>query len=124
MDRKKRKVLLNGLADTTRSLLARQLGDIQDTTLAYYLDLVERVKTERHLTPDNGASFNVARWDIVLDALLQNRGSRFNLKAFLKTTLGKLAAHFNMAYSDMLHVVNDLVGRSSGKERDVFKSLF
>ncbi len=120
MDRKKRKVLLNGLADTTRSLLARQLGDIQDTTLAYYLDLVERVKTERHLTPDNGASFNVARWDIVLDALLQNRGSRFNLKAFLKTTLGKLAAHFNMAYSDMLHVVNDLVGRSSGKRKGCF----
>lgn len=123
MDRKKRKVLLNTLAGTTMSLLVKQLGNIQDTTLVYYLDLVNKVKKEKHLTTADNASLSSDQWDIVLEALLQDRGSRFNLKAFLGNTLRKLAAHFNIAYGDMLDMVSYLVGKSAGQEKKTFKGV-
>ncbi len=51
------------------------------------------------------SDFRKLKWEFILKALLVDRGSQFNLKSFVKSSLFHLAAHFNMSYHALVDVV-------------------
>ncbi len=67
---------------------------------------VRQLKDKSHVTLSGSSSeFRDVTWEFIIRALLEDRGSQFNLKSFVKTTLSNIAAHFNIALHDLMHYV-------------------
>ncbi|MCR9173734.1 MAG: contractile injection system tape measure protein [bacterium] len=49
--------------------------------------------------------FRDVTWKFILEALLEDHGSQFNLKSFVKVALSNIARHFNMVLHDLMHFV-------------------
>ncbi|MNU51655.1 hypothetical protein D3C71_406490 [compost metagenome] len=45
----------------------------------------------------------IAIWKVVYSYLLSNQSAAFNRKLFVKDTIGNLASHINLSYSELLH---------------------
>ena len=71
-----------------------------------FAENLQNLKHENKIsTNTTNAEFNTSKWSFILEALLVDRGSQFNLKSFVKSSLYKLAAHFNIAYEQLISIV-------------------
>ncbi|RKQ49468.1 hypothetical protein BXY85_0457 [Roseivirga pacifica] len=67
-------------------------------------DKLEEIRAQKTVPISaNASTFRKLKWEFILSALLVDRGSRFNLKSFVKSTLQNLAAHFNINIQDFIH---------------------
>lgn len=67
-----------------------------------YLRGVTRIQAQRPVVQDDQRNFRKTLWQFVLSFLLYDRGSHFNARSFVKTTLMRLAAHYRVSYHSLL----------------------
>ncbi|MDD5034756.1 MAG: contractile injection system tape measure protein [Methylococcaceae bacterium] len=67
-----------------------------------YVGEVLRVQARRTLVQQETRVFGKALWEFVLTFLLVERGSRFNARSFVKSTLTRMAARYRIAYHELL----------------------
>lgn len=53
-------------------------------------------------------------WKVIYAYLLSNQSAAFNKKLFVKGTIGNLAAHINLSYSELLRTLTRFSDRSAG----------
>jgi hypothetical protein len=74
----------------------------QESFITSYSQSLEKVQhSEAHL-PLRSDDFYFIRWHYILAFLLEDRGTEFNRKQFLKVTLRQIAAHYDLKYTDLL----------------------
>ncbi|MCU0433361.1 MAG: contractile injection system tape measure protein [Bacteroidia bacterium] len=66
---------------------------------AAHLDVQHRRKP---VVPESEAAFRHTKWQVIFTYLLDTRGSVFNRRMFVKSTIAQLAAHYNMSYATLL----------------------
>ncbi len=69
--------------------------------IAYAHD-ADRAHEQNPVVKDNEGGFRKAKWLVIFNYLLIERGSQFNRRAFLKSTIAGLAAHYNIGYGELL----------------------
>lgn len=67
-----------------------------------YADNLDRIHLEKPVIPDSARNFRYARWLFILQYLLTEKSSYFEEKAFLKSIIRQMAAHYGMAYHVLL----------------------
>jgi hypothetical protein len=70
--------------------------------VASYGRALQRAHATRPVLRGDAASFRRARWRFFLDTLVQQHGSAFNTRAFIRATLERLAAHDNATYDALV----------------------
>jgi hypothetical protein len=71
-------------------------------TLISYSRELSRTQARRPPAPAGAEAFRRIKWRVLWTHLLAERGSTFNTKAFLKSTLADLANHHNLTYGQLL----------------------
>ncbi len=61
--------------------------------------------SQQKLEGKTGGEFRLLKWQIIFPLLLQNRGAAFNRRYFVENFLKQIAAHYNLAYPDLLGYV-------------------
>lgn len=96
------------------SRLIYQFSDAQLTSLIEVLEPADArfiIRYANHLTEqhrtkpvvrESEIAFRHTKWQVIFTYLLNSRGSVFNRRMFLKSTLTQLAAHYNMGYAALL----------------------
>lgn len=69
--------------------------------IAYAHDL-DIVHERKPLIQESEGGFRKAKWLVIFTYLLIERGSQFNRRAFLKSTIAGFAAHYNLDYGMLL----------------------
>lgn len=69
--------------------------------IAYAHDL-DIVQAREPVIKDSEGGFKKAKWLVIFTYLLIERGSQFNRRAFLKSTIAGFAAHYNLDYGMLL----------------------
>lgn len=97
-----------------RQRLARRLPPAQRLALVHALEPVHgpwigrtvqaivEVQTRRQVVHDDLARFGQRLWEFVFAALLQERGSWFNTRSFVRSLLVQMSAHYNLRYQVLL----------------------
>ncbi|SMO48723.1 contractile injection system tape measure protein [Gracilimonas mengyeensis] len=67
-----------------------------------YVRDIRRAHKKKVITKTSEEQLNEALWDVILSYLLQDRGTRFNRKAFLKWNLSKLAGKYRIEYEELV----------------------
>lgn len=60
------------------------------------------LRSERKEISVSESEFTRVKWEIILAYLLVEKGSRFNRKSFLRYLVTRTAAHYNIAYTELL----------------------
>ncbi len=73
------------------------------------------LQTRHHLVQAGTTDFkkNLMHW--VLNFLLNERGTIFNKLAFMKSSIGQMAGHYNIRYEELLHLI-ELAVEEAGKK--------
>lgn len=74
--------------------------------IAYAHDL-DKVHEKKPIVRESAGGFARAKWEIIFAYLLAERGSLFNRRAFLKSTIAGIAAHYNIAYETLLRLLSE-----------------
>ncbi len=76
--------------------------------LGYHKEVVSIQQKEQVVQAETTA-FSKAAWLFILTYLLEDRGSDFNRKSFVKSTLVQMAAWFNVNYYELLRVFYEAI---------------
>lgn len=87
----------------------------------YHQQLV-KVQAEEQVVQTETAVFEKEAWFFILTYLLDDRGSEFNRKSFVKSTLQKMAANFNVEYTGLLQLFYEAF-RQLARDESVISSL-
>jgi hypothetical protein len=97
--------------------ISRLIYQFSDAQLAALIEVLEPADarfilryaahlTQQHRTKpvvsESDKAFRHTKWHVIFTYLLNSRGSVFNRRMFLKSTLTQLAAHYNMSYAALL----------------------
>ncbi|HEY1010170.1 MAG: contractile injection system tape measure protein [Daejeonella sp.] len=83
------------------------IGILEPSQAAFIFDYhAEVVNTQRKnlLVKNEEADFKKAVWDFIVTYLIVDRGSHFNRKEFVKSTLMSIAANFNVSFEGLLNL--------------------
>ncbi|MTI89269.1 MAG: hypothetical protein FH748_15040 [Balneolaceae bacterium] len=83
-------------------LLVEKLAPSELTFIKDFVSDVKETQKKKPVIKTPFKSFTEALWEVILSYLLQDRGSRFNRKEFLKWNLTKLSVRYKIAYEDLL----------------------
>ena len=70
-----------------------------------YKNNIEAVQREKQLVKSGSTEFSQALSLFILTYLLEEKESEFSRKSFLKSILMQMAAHYNIAYQDLIFVL-------------------
>ena len=87
----------------------------------YHQQLV-KIQAEEQVLQTETAVFEKEAWFFILTYLLDDRGSEFNRKSFVKSTLQKMAANFNVDYTGLLQLFYEAF-RQLDRDESVISSL-
>ena len=115
---KNRLVLIRKTKGSTLLKLARTIQPVESAKIQYYSELIDIVDRQNNVTQASAKMLEEEKWNIILEALLTNRGTRFNFQSFLETTLTKIASRFNLKLTILIETLLDVVelSRSSYKK--------
>lgn len=103
------------------------LEPAQGRDIVTYISSVQRLQQEKALVHPRPAAFMNVITEVTLTYLLADRGSHFNTKSYIRYTLQKLAARFNIVYGDLLQrmgaVIPLLPPSSAGRFTKVIAEL-
>ncbi len=68
----------------------------------HYAQDLQTIQQQKNAIKSNNKDFYQAKWELIFAYLLADRGSAFNRKSFIKTTLQGLARRFNTNYEILL----------------------
>ncbi|UGQ48180.1 contractile injection system tape measure protein [Massilia endophytica] len=103
--------LASQLPESGRERLVHLLEPVHGGWIVATVRGIGQVQAERHVVQDDYQRFGRRLWEFVFSALLVERGSVFNTRAFVRSLVVQLAAHYNMAYRQLLHA---LIGVAAG----------
>lgn len=81
-----------------------------------YVTALERNQAEQPFVPATATDFRVATWELVLAYLLVERGSQFNRKMFVSSTIAAMARHFGLDSRALLFELRRALPRVSRAE--------
>jgi len=80
---------------------------------------IRRIQRRVAPVPAGGRAFRAAVWQFVLTYLLVERGSQFNRREFIKSTLAQMAARYRLSYAELLLRLVAAVRETSAKTAEV-----
>jgi len=72
----------------------------------YHTSVVHTHHQEKLIEGATNTEFDKALWLFILTYILVDRGSIFNQKIFVKSTLGQMARHYNLSYAQILALLS------------------
>ncbi|MHB8208154.1 contractile injection system tape measure protein [Mucilaginibacter sp.] len=72
----------------------------------YHTSVVHTHHQEKLIEGVTNTEFDKALWLFILTCILVDRGSIFNQKIFVKSTLGQMAHHYNLSYAQILALLS------------------
>ena len=72
----------------------------------YHALVVQNHRKEKLIKGAINTEFDKALWLFILTYILVDRGSIFNQKFFVRSTLGQMASHYNLAYAQILALLS------------------
>ena len=95
--------LVQWLADPEMHRLVRALlGRGEAEFVVNYAEELDHRRRERWLPAASVAAFRQVKWEVILGYLLDERGSQFNRKEFVRQTLRDLARRYGFDYQTLL----------------------
>ncbi|MDQ3109390.1 MAG: contractile injection system tape measure protein [Bacteroidota bacterium] len=82
--------------------IVRVLEPSEAAFIIAYAHDVDVVHERKPLVQEPAGGFRKAKWLVIFTYLLIERGSQFNRRAFLKSTIAGFAAHYNIDYGTLL----------------------
>ncbi|OXA95878.1 contractile injection system tape measure protein [Flavobacterium hercynium] len=77
--------------------------------IAGYFNNVVKIQKHKQIIQTQEKVFGQALWYFILTYLLVDMGGHFERKQFVKSTLLQMAAHFNVSYQRILHLLSDAI---------------
>jgi hypothetical protein len=75
-----------------------------------------KIKTKENRIQGSNTDFKKNLWLWIFNYLLTERGTIFNKVAFMKSNIKQMASHYNMAYSDLLMLIDEVAREIAKKE--------
>ncbi|MEO5641903.1 MAG: contractile injection system tape measure protein [Bacteroidia bacterium] len=94
--------LVRQFSETRLEKIVRVLEPSEAAFIITYAHDIDVVHQRKPLVQESGSGFRKAKWLVIFTYLLVERGSQFNRRAFLKSTIAGLAAHYNLDYGVLL----------------------
>lgn len=101
--------LVYNLSEVQLERLIRALAPNEAKQVIEATKNIEIVQHKRKVVPTDNRSYHTKVWEFVLTYLLVDRGTAFNQKMFVQSTLARLAHHFNVEYGTFLQLFFDAV---------------
>ena len=111
---KGRKTLLNTLVESQLVDLVELMEPENATTLLGNKAALDRWQVREKIVQTSQSDFSKAQWWIILNYLLNNRGTRFNQKSFLKNLVTQVAIRFRSVYSVLIRQLGHQSLRNQG----------
>ena len=107
--------IAKALSDKGMQQLIEFIEPTSQRVIIQFSGKVQQLRESSSITISGSSrEFRNAKWAFILRALLVDRGSQFNLKSFVRSTLNALAAHFNIDVHDLMtYVFMELDARHS-----------
>ncbi|WP_421872484.1 contractile injection system tape measure protein [Marinoscillum sp.] len=99
--------LIRQLEDKTIHLLVKEVEPSQaDTIIQYHHDWMA---TQKHTDVIKAGDNELAKslWEFIFNYLYEERGSYFNTRAFLSSTLHQISSHYNVSFQTILSLLNE-----------------
>lgn len=109
----------------TDALLVRIVEVLEPADASFIIRYVADVGKLHRVQPvinQTDTEFRTTQWQVVFTYLLAERGSNFNRRMFMKSTIAGLAAHSNRSYSELLTLLS-AAARSTVAQTGVLASL-
>jgi hypothetical protein len=84
----------------------------------YHAEVI-RAQQVRQVIKNEESDFKKAVWEFIIMYLTSDRGSHFNRKEFVKTTLMSMAAHFNISFEGLLSLFASAIDVASWELKNV-----
>ncbi len=98
-----RKRLARQFSEPALIRLVEKLEPANARTILEYAEKLQQKQEKERVTNAENKDFKKAIWEFILHYLLHEKGSYFNTRAFLKSLITRLAAHYNLSYLTLLH---------------------
>ncbi|WP_264563992.1 contractile injection system tape measure protein [Flavobacterium sp. N3904] len=80
-----------------------------------FASIMTNLQTKETIVQTSTASFKKNLWFFILNFLLLERGTLFNKIAFMKSSILQMANHYNIAYSDLILLIENTIVKLSDK---------
>jgi len=97
-----REKVLNILRETARFSLVRMLFPVESPFISAYAKGLDSQRKNGSLEGKAGGSFTRMKWTFVYAVLFESNNLSFNKKYFVGKVIEKMAAHYNVAFVDLL----------------------
>ncbi|MGL5889918.1 MAG: contractile injection system tape measure protein, partial [Bacteroidia bacterium] len=114
--------LVQQFADAQLAQLITVLEPSEAEFILGYATNLQKAQQQQPLVKDSTAAFREVRWRVIFNYLLIERGSVFNRRMFVKSTIAQLAAHYNMSYAELISQLA-AAARTVVEHSGVFASL-
>jgi hypothetical protein len=94
--------LVRQFSESQLEKIVRVLEPSEAAFIIAYAHDMDVVHAREPVIKDSGEGFKKAKWLVIFTYLLVERGSQFNRRAFLKSTIAGFAAHYNLDYGMLL----------------------
>jgi Contractile injection system tape measure protein len=114
--------LVQQFSDAQLAQLITVLEPSEARFILRYAANLQTVQQQQLSVNDSSAAFREVRWRVIFNYLLVERGSLFNRRMFVKSTIAQLAAHYNISYSELIRRLA-IAARAATQQSGVFASL-
>jgi hypothetical protein len=114
--------LVQQFSDAQLAQLITVLEPSEARFILRYAANLQTVQQQQLPVNDSSAAFREVRWRVIFNYLLVERGSLFNRRMFVKSTIAQLAAHYNISYSELIRRLA-IAARAATQQSGVFASL-
>jgi hypothetical protein len=85
------------------------------TPIIEFTSVMTNLQTKETIVQTSTASFKKNLWFFILNFLLLERGTLFNKIAFMKSSILQMANHYNIAYSELILLIENTIVKLSDK---------
>ena len=112
----KRKHVLTRLNEKGKIQIIRIIQPAHTESILFYTATLDQLQEKEQTSFSN---FSYQKWDVIIFTLISDRGSFFNMKSFMMTTLHKMAHHFNIEFEELFDdfiALSDKIPNTKGSE--------
>lgn len=85
------------------------------SSIIEFSSIMVNIQVKETIVQTSTASFKKNLWFFILNFLLLERGTLFNKLAFMKSSILQMANHYNIAYADLIVLIENTVIKLSNK---------
>ncbi|MDR3705701.1 MAG: contractile injection system tape measure protein [Paludibacteraceae bacterium] len=107
-----RKTMVELLSEEQVKWIIQVLEPLQCEFIFQFAEKLDR-GYEHHQIDSSQQNFKKVKWHIILTTLHEERGSQFNRKAFIKSSILRLAAQYNIPYAELVQHLQSAIEATS-----------